>query len=331
MNLLSKFFGIKHVQTIHVGGDGSSLALIDASRYEGFIRDGDWGKGDKLIKHLREQARDLRVLLWLTGMERDWKVEVHIGAPSVSIDRDRVGLITAKSDRLHLMNYDSLTMAAQFEDHHLPDKETKKYAITVSPGSYLCTLQTLFEPGEIVQAEGVAFRIYLQPLDAVALVEARKRSIQAFVDDPVFSDSFIDQQLLQSEISPDRTIHVSSIERQLAKDFADVMHLLHPGWIRAFYRGGADGPMSPIGYTASYVMPDGVKILSMLDDHAGVFARMNENGRELLLGKGQPIGVILLVVDADGQYSTHYEFKKMRRWRITKLNGATGEPDGWKP
>jgi hypothetical protein len=329
MSLIKGFFGRHRPRTIHVGGNAQFIALIDAARYEGFIEDGEWGSGSKLVTHLRQQAQDLRVVLWSTGMERDWKVQVHIGAPSISVEQQRVGLIRASSEQLHLVNYDSLTMAAQFDDHRLPDEVTARYVIPVAAGNYLLTLQTLCEPGKLVNWDEIGFRVYLEPLDASALAQAIKKGIQPFVDDPLAGNP-IDESSLPL-IPSAGTMDVQALERLQAQDLLDVMNKMHPGWIRAFYRANADGPISSVGCTASYVMPEGAQLFSMMRERTGAFTRMNERSRELLHGKGQRTGVILIVVEADGRHSAHYEFEKMRRWGITKMHGGSGIPEGWKP
>lgn len=130
--------------TIHVGGDGSQLAIGDLDRYESFV--GDWDENDRLRKHLIAQADKEAIIAWGSGFETDWVVSIQPGFSGRKGYREFRSVISTPSGKLHIVNYDSLTMAAQFDDYRLPDKETYAYAFQVPPGRYQFRIVQLVNP-----------------------------------------------------------------------------------------------------------------------------------------------------------------------------------------
>jgi hypothetical protein len=150
---------------VHVGGDGSHLALVDTGSYTSFVGR-NWAEGDLLYKHLVEQANSLHALAWATGFETDWRVEVRPGITLKRGFREFSGNIKSTVGALHLVNYDSLTMAAQFEDHRLPDKETNHYSVPLESGSYAFRVVQLVNPRSSWSeslGDGAAFVLEFEP------------------------------------------------------------------------------------------------------------------------------------------------------------------------
>ena len=130
---------------VHVGGDGSHLALVDVKQYRSFVGR-DWGERDQLYRHLVSAANQQSLLAWRTGFEADWRIEVSAGLTTRRGFREFSARINNTSDALYLVNYDSLTMAAQFDDHTLPDKETAQYQVPLSQGHYRVHVVQMFDP-----------------------------------------------------------------------------------------------------------------------------------------------------------------------------------------
>jgi hypothetical protein len=149
---------------VHVCGDASHLALIDATRYSSFV--GDWGQDNRLYHHLVEQAKQRHALAWGTGFETDWRVEIKAGITDRKGFREFEGTIRNTSNALYLVNYDSLTMAAQFEDYLLPDEETAGYKVPLPSGLYRFRVVQLVDPNgpfwEIL-GEAPAFLLEYEP------------------------------------------------------------------------------------------------------------------------------------------------------------------------
>ncbi len=134
---------------IDVHGDGIYLALIDPSRYESFVG-ADWDERDGLLEpHFVSQMSRGAALIWGTGVEADWRVEVREGITSQPGFREVVGGIAVSNEGLYLCNYDSLSMAAQFSDHHLPDADCAENKIDLKPGNYEVRVVQISDPESI--------------------------------------------------------------------------------------------------------------------------------------------------------------------------------------
>jgi len=128
-----------------VTDDSGFLALIDPEAYAGFVAP-DWDY-DSLIAHFRAAMAARTLLIWQTGAEGEWRVEV--GGPAPAGFRRTAGAIHSRAGRLHLLNYESLTMAAQFPDVTLPEPHLKHLVLTVEPGDHTVEVVQLTDPDDL--------------------------------------------------------------------------------------------------------------------------------------------------------------------------------------
>ena len=124
--------------------DSGFLAVIDPDAYQGFVH-AEW-TWEIIQKHFIREMRARRLLIWNTGMENFWKVDVSLAKVRTPGFRDIVGSIRASKGRLLLTNYDSLTMAAGYSDVRLPQAEEQEQVLTVSAGLYDCRIIQLSDP-----------------------------------------------------------------------------------------------------------------------------------------------------------------------------------------
>lgn len=112
---------------------------------------------------------------------------------------------------------------------------------------------------------------------------------------------------------------------QLSTRFIELVEKLDPTWKRAFFRFSVE----PIKYgsNASYESAAGVNLIDPLEVR-GFFHEMNETAVALFQEIAKERGVLLLVVDAASAYSVQFEYDDLERWKITKLGGRTGIPEG---
>ena len=127
-----------------VTDDSGFLAIIDPDAYRGFVH-ADW-TWDTIHEHFRREMRDRHLLIWATGMEHLWSIDVSFQPTRASGFREVVGSIDASRGRLLLTNYESLTMAAQFPDVTLPEAHERGQVLSVSPGLYDCRIVQLSDP-----------------------------------------------------------------------------------------------------------------------------------------------------------------------------------------
>ena len=90
--------------------------------------------------------RERHLLIWGTGMEHFWKIDVSFQPIVAAGYREIVGSVHASRGRLLLTNYESLTMAAQFPDVTLPQRHEREQLLSVSPGLYDCRIIQLSDP-----------------------------------------------------------------------------------------------------------------------------------------------------------------------------------------
>jgi hypothetical protein len=119
---------------LHVTDDSGFLALVDPDAYDGFVGE-DWN-ADELLAHLHEQMTRRHLLIWSTGQEGCWTVNVTLAPASADGAREVHGSIIVSTGRLLLTNYESLSIAAQFADVRLPEEHQRDLVIAIPPGNY---------------------------------------------------------------------------------------------------------------------------------------------------------------------------------------------------
>jgi hypothetical protein len=114
----------------------------------------------------------------------------------------------------------------------------------------------------------------------------------------------------------------------LAQEVVAMTRRIDPLWSRAFWRFESED--SRYGSNSSYVAPSGVTLIPTVSEGA-TFNRLNHLGRQLWESEADPskrFCVCLLVIDSSLNYEVKFERSDMSKWRITKLNGASGLPAG---
>ena len=135
-------------QTITITDDSGLLSLIDANAYATFV-DEDWTL-EKLLQHFNEQMAKQAALVWSCGDGgSDYRVAVRQGITQEKGFRETLGSIVVTGDRLHLVSYDALTMAAQFDDETLPSKYEMDAFICLKAGTYRVRIVQMFDPARV--------------------------------------------------------------------------------------------------------------------------------------------------------------------------------------
>lgn len=118
---------------------------------------------------------------------------------------------------------------------------------------------------------------------------------------------------------------VSALVVEMAKKFISFMRDFDSSWEKAYIRFSLDG--SQYGANGSYESRNGVSLIDPFES-SRFFDEMNSYFIDLLKRLDKKNGVLLLSVDASFNYEMKYEFQDMGRWKISKMNGGTGIPDG---
>jgi hypothetical protein len=127
-----------------VPDDSGFLGIFDPDAYVSFVQK-DW-ELEQLFRHFSEQMKMERLLLWGTGREGWWRVEVDEKPCQIVGFRDTVGPIAASAGRLCLTHYESLTMGASYSHVTLPEPYEQKLLLTVPAGRYNCRIVQVADP-----------------------------------------------------------------------------------------------------------------------------------------------------------------------------------------
>ena len=150
-----------------VTDDSGFLAIIDPDVYRGFVH-ANWTT-EMLREHFARELAARRLLIWSTGLECFWKIEVSLQRTGTTGFREVTGGIIASQGRLLLTNYESLTMAARFPDVSLPQAHERGDVLSLPPGAYNCRVLQLSDPaGDGPFEEPVNFVYELIPAVQVA-------------------------------------------------------------------------------------------------------------------------------------------------------------------
>ncbi|USK56175.1 hypothetical protein LIS82_06720 [Cytobacillus solani] len=120
-------------------GDTNFIGVANAAKYKSFV-DEDW-EFDSLLQHFGDEMKQGHLLVFQMteeGIEYSWKVDVRVGTEEIAHTcfRKAAGYIEVTENQLYLVDYDCLTMAAQFEDQNVPDQNCSDYKIDIENGYY---------------------------------------------------------------------------------------------------------------------------------------------------------------------------------------------------
>jgi hypothetical protein len=135
-----------------VTDDSGFLALVVPAAYESFV-DRDW-KFDQILAHFKAQMARRSLLIWGTGLEGMWNVDIVSQLTKTTGVREITGSLSVDGGSLLLTNYESLTMAAQFEDVKLPEKHQQELLVSLPNGDYTCRIVQMFDPEQQDSATG---------------------------------------------------------------------------------------------------------------------------------------------------------------------------------
>jgi hypothetical protein len=153
------------MKILEISDDSGFLGLANFGRYKSFIS-GDWDF-KMMKKRIIEEMNACHLIFWATGSEGTWKVNVGGQKTNPNSFREDSGLIEVTDGTLFLTNYESLTMAAQFEQVKLPLKNSEDLLIEVENGRYLVKFRQLFDPNAYEFDENeVNFEILLKKIES---------------------------------------------------------------------------------------------------------------------------------------------------------------------
>ncbi|MFC9897999.1 hypothetical protein ACFVMC_30280 [Nocardia sp. NPDC127579] len=142
--------------------DSGFLGLVDPHAYTSFVG-AEWTL-EGLFERVDSQMRQRTILLWGTGGEEQWRVDLSDSPvdPRLPIIRQITGPIAVTGGELIVVNLETVTMAAQFADSAVDDdKDVYGSRIELPNGDYLCTISQLTDPEEGRAHDGPDFHLQL--------------------------------------------------------------------------------------------------------------------------------------------------------------------------
>jgi hypothetical protein len=163
-----------------VPDDSGFLALVVPASYRSFVSE-DWSF-ELLLDHFRQQMADRSLLIWGTGLEGFWRVDLRVGESDIRGFREVTGPIRVVGRSLLVTSYDSLTMAAQFSDAVLPQPHEQDLRVELPDGNYCCRVVQMFDPHVDDHAEG-------QTADFVLMLSELPEPLPAWSEIPWYTDA----------------------------------------------------------------------------------------------------------------------------------------------
>lgn len=160
-----------------ISDDSGFMGLVNVDKYDSFVNE-NWEFNDLRERFIREMNR-YNLLFWSTGQEGLWNVRVTTEKEQQKPFRTISGDITVTADKLFLINYEDLSMAAQFQDQKLPLKHNADLGLTIENGNYEVQINQLFNPDnsmhndsdkvhfEIVIMKSLADKVRLNRFDEI--------------------------------------------------------------------------------------------------------------------------------------------------------------------
>ena len=174
-----------------VPDDSGLLALVVPASYRSFVAK-DWDF-ERLRSHFRQQMVSRSMLIWGTGLEGCWRLELRVGASAVRGFREVVGPLRVEGGSVLITSYDSLTMAAQFAEVTLPQAHERDQLVNVADGDYSCRVVQMFDPArDHTAGEGSA--------DFVVVLSEPSGVIPVWAEIPWFTDASYEG----ADIKPDQ-------------------------------------------------------------------------------------------------------------------------------
>jgi hypothetical protein len=112
---------------------------------------------------------------------------------------------------------------------------------------------------------------------------------------------------------------------EIARLFLRLVLAASPNFDRAYLRCQSDRGMTET--KGSYVEGPNIEIIDAIKS-SDYFKAMGRLVPELFAASGKERGVLLLTVDKTFDYNFEFDWNNLTRWKISKLNGGTGVPEG---
>lgn len=147
--------------TFEILDDAGFLGLVNAQLYRSFIKE-DW-EFSEVKERIINECKKGHVLFWGTEFPNFWTIRICDQPIAEQDFKSFQAQLHVSDSKLYLINYESITLAAQFEDEQLPNDDLETLYVSLENGIYNITVRQLFDPTQaIMEEEMLGFEIVLQ-------------------------------------------------------------------------------------------------------------------------------------------------------------------------
>jgi hypothetical protein len=164
-----------------ISDDAGFLGLVNTDKYLSFIGE-DW-EFEQVKKRIISESNNGHLLFWGTEIPNIWVIRICDKAIAEKEIKSFEGKIKVTNSTLYLINYESITAVAQFDEDQLPEDHLADLHIRLDNGIYDVTIRQLLDPeNDIINDDSVTFEIVLQ-----ISTEKRKGKLNTF-DELIWSE-----------------------------------------------------------------------------------------------------------------------------------------------
>lgn len=125
--------------------DGSGfIGLVNTQLYKAFVKE-DW-ELDEMLDRFKTETNNKHCIIWSTGTQNLMTIDFVDEFSSKSAFREIKTQVQVTNENLFLVNYDDLTMSAQFSDEKLPSDSNAGLKHELENGIYDVQIRQLFDP-----------------------------------------------------------------------------------------------------------------------------------------------------------------------------------------
>lgn len=150
---------------MQISDDSGFIGIANLSKYHSFVS-ANWDF-EMLKKRIVDETNLNNILFWSTGREGNWNVIISTESQLLNSEfyRTEEALIGVTEGKLHLVNYETLCIGAQFKDTKLPEDHLANLYIEIENGLYLAEIGQLNNPDKTDKRSEVDFEIRLELIE----------------------------------------------------------------------------------------------------------------------------------------------------------------------
>lgn len=144
---------------LKITDDSGFLGIADLNKFNAHIGK-DWNF-DLLKNKIIEETKKNHIIFWATGREDFWNIKLSTDQAGMNNNgfQNEEALIEVTDNKIHLVNYETISMAAQFEETKLPEKHLSNHYFELKNGLYIVSFSQLIDPNNFEERAEVDFEI----------------------------------------------------------------------------------------------------------------------------------------------------------------------------